>query len=263
MVVLLACGPKPTEETDATLELAPASWLAELPQRTVAARPGEKVWAVVPELGSERATIATYDVESANGTTATLLDAIGSRFEGIPGALVHPVTEYRTAELAAGMVVLADRWGANLVVGRLARLADGAAFVQHDWNGHTVVDEMAVAVPLLGAGEDLALRWVSYQREPAGPRLKGLCFAAGDDRVWIAEDNGFVAVLGRHEVEVLDSLGGRDFQPGDTVAAYLWGFGYRPGEVSTVLEPQLRYAVRLEGEQAAQPFFFTDLIASP
>ena len=233
------------------------SWLAELPQREVAAAPGAVVWAVVPEAGSESAALASYRVEAAASGTAVLVDALGNRFADVPGALIHPASRFSADEIAAGHVVLADRWDAEKVVGRVASREEGEIRVAYDWNGSTASGVMDAVLPLPGAGDSLALRWVAYRPEVDAAWYKGLCFGESDERLWIADDSGHVAIAERDAVRVLDDLG-RDLQPGDAVSAYSWGYGYRSGRITAVLEPGLRYAVELQdGETRA--FFFDSL----
>lgn len=230
------------------------AWLAGLPQRAVEAAPGETVWAVVPQAGSESATLSTYRVESAAGKTAVLVDALGNRLAEVPGALIHSAPG--AAEPAEGDVVLADRWDADRVVGRVAA-AEGAAQVAFDWNGVTETGAMDAMRPLATGGDSLALRWVGYRSAPDGPWFKGLCFAESDEQLWIADDSGQAVIVARDAVKTLSDLGA-ELAAGDEVSAYSWGHGYRSGRVAEVLEPGLRYAVELEGGEV-RAFFFENL----
>ncbi len=268
--LLCGCGGAAVDSVDQA-EPAPPGWLAGLPERAVEAAPGEMVWAVVPELGSEAVAIRTYLLEAATGTEAVLVDAIGNRYQGVPGVLVHPASGFPEAELAIGTVVLGDRWDAGKVVGRVARLEDGQVELDYDWNGVTVTGAMD-AVMVLPAGEGgLALRWVGYRTpgaedsagpSPGGPWYKGLCFAESNDRVWISADGGHLEIVARDAVKPLADLGRAELAQGDAVAAYSWGHGYRPGVIEEVLEPGLRYAVKLEGGET-RPVFFDSLTAEP
>ncbi len=238
------------------------TWLAGLPRRNVEAAAGDEVWAVVPRGGREAATVATYRVESVSGSEAVLVDGLGRRFEGVPGALVHPRSGFPEGEMVEGTVVLGDRWDARGVVGRVAGLDGGRVRVAFDWNGATATDVLDSVMPLPASGESPVLRWVAYRPAAGeGAWYKGLCFAESDDRVWILDDGGFVEVAAREAVKVLGDLGGGDPAVGAEVAAYTWGHGYRSGVIEEVLEPGLRYAVRLEGGQT-RAFFFEDLTAA-
>ncbi len=246
---------------------APPSWLEGLPERTVTAAPGEMVWAVVPELGSEAAAIRTYRLAAVTGAEAVLVDTIGNRYQGVPGALVHPASGFPEAELTVGTAVLADRWDAGKIVGRVARLEAGQVELDYDWNGVTVTGATD-AVLVLPAGEgSLVLRWVGY-RTPGvgtsapGPWYKGLCFAESGEKVWISTDGGHVEVVAVGAVKPLADIGRAELAQGDAVAAYSWGHGYRRGVIEEVLEPGLRYTVKLEGGQT-RPVFFDSLTAEP
>lgn len=238
------------------------SWLAGLSERAIEATPGETVWAVVPELGNEGARVGTYRLESATGGEAVLVDGIGNRYAGVPGALVHPVSGFPEAELAVGTVVLADRWDAGQVVGRVLGVQAGLVELAYDWNGVTVSGTMASFMALPVAEDSLALRWVGYQVPGDDSWYKGLCFAENDAQAWISTDDNRVEVISRDAVKPLTDLGRAVFATGDAVAAYSWDHGYRPGVVAEVLEPGLRYAVKLEGGEM-RPVFFDSLTASP
>ncbi len=238
----------------------PPSWLAGLPEVTVGAAPGETVGAVVPELGSEAARLGTYRLESAAGAEAVLTDALGIRYEGVPGALIHPVSGFPEAELTVGTAVLANRWDAGKIVGRVTGFEGGRVELAYDWNGVTVNGAMdAVLAPPAGEGS-LALRWVGYRSEGAERWYKGLCFAESGDRAWISTDGGHVEIVAKDAVKPLADLGRAELAQGDAVAAYSWGHGYRPGVVEAVLEPGLRYAVKLESGET-RPVFFDRLTA--
>jgi hypothetical protein len=236
------------------------SWLDGLPRHGVTAAVGDEVWAVVPRPGSEAAVVGTYRIEAVAEADAVLADGLGRRFQGVPGALVHPVSAFPEGELAAGTVVLGDRWDARKVVGRVAGLGGGRIQVVYDWNGTTATGVMDSVILLPVAADSLVLRWVAYQPEPAAGAVwyKGLCFAESDDRVWISDDGGFVEVVARDAVKVLDDLGQGERTVGAAVAAYSWGHGYRSGVIEEVLQPGLRYAVKLEGGPT-RAFFFEDL----
>lgn len=254
LALLIACGCNGA--VDDAGGPRPPSWLAGLPERAVEASPGETVWAVVPELGNDGARIGSYRLESAEGRQAVLVDGIGNRFESVPGALVHPVSSFPEAELAVGVAVLADRWDADRVVGRVTSLEDGRVELAYDWNGVTVTGSMDAVMALPAADDSLVLRWVGYRPEGDDDSwFKGLCFAQSGDKLWISTDGGNVEVVGVAAVKPLADLGRVAPATGDAVAAYSWGHGYRSGVVEEVLEPGLRYAVKLEGGETRSVFF--------
>ncbi len=258
---LSACnGPAADRAADAGPR--PPGWLAGLPERSVEAAPGETVWAVVPEAGSEAARLGTYRLESAAGAEAVLTDALGTVYEGVPGALVHPLSSFPEAELAAGTAVLADRLDAGGIVGRVTGLEAGTVEVAYDWNGVTVTSSVDAVMALPAIEGSLALRWVRYRTGGEGAWYQGLCFAESETQAWISTDGGYVEVVAMDAVQPLVDLGRGELQAGDAVAAYSWGHGYRPGVIEEVLEPGLRYAVKLEGGEI-RPVFFDSLTAEP
>ncbi len=261
VLLLAACngdGPATDHAEDAAPR--PPVWLAGLPERNLEATPGETVWAVVPEPGSDGARVGTYRLESAAGAEAVLVDGIGNRFEGVPGVLVHPLSAFPEAELAAGIAVLADRWDAAGVVGRVTSVEEGIVELAYDWNGVTVTSRMDAVMPLPAGEGSLALTWVGYQRD--GAWHKGLCFAENDQQLWLSTDGGHVEVVAREAARPLADLGRTELAAGDAVAAYSWGHGFRPGVVEAVLEPGLRYAVKLENGET-WPVFFDCLTVEP
>ncbi len=261
LVLLAACTGDPAPDAADGRTAAPrqAGWLAELPERPVTASVGDSVWAVVPRPGSGAAELAVYRVAAVAGATATLVDDIGNRYEEVPGALVHALAG-AVGELAPGAPVLADRWGAHRVVGRVVEAAADGAVVAYDWNGETVREPLSVAVPLPAAGDSLTLRPLVYTAEDGARRL-GLGVAEDEARVWIRAAGGFVAVREKASVEPADGLGARDFAVGEAVRVDDWALGLRDGTVAEVLEPGLRYAVALADGTTA-PFFFDRMLSS-
>ena len=211
------------------------------------------MWAVVPRLGSEAAHLGTYRLESAEGGLAVLTDTLGNRYDNVPGALVHAISEPPATELAVGTAVLAGRWDANGVVGRVARVDEGNVELSYDWNGVTVTSGMEAVVPVPATTDSLALRWVGFQSGDTWYR--GFCFSESDQQVWIRADGGHVEVVARDAVKPLADLGHAELKAGDAVAAYSWGEGYRAGVVEAVLEPGLRYAVKLDTGETRAVFF--------
>ena len=114
----------------------------------------------------------------------------------------------------------------------------------------------------LPVGEGLALRWVGYRGAEGEPWNRGLCFAESADKLWLDVGGGHVEVVDRDAVRPIADLGVAELAPGAAVAAHSWGHGYRPGVVEEVLEPGLRYAVKLENGDT-EPVFFDRLTAEP
>lgn len=238
------------------------SWVEELPARAPQAAVGEVVWAVIPEQGSEDASLGTYRLEAAEGTTAVLSDNLGNRFGGVPGALVLALAAWPAGEPRPGDAALAHRWDAGPVVGRVELAEAGGTLLAYtllayDWNGVTTRGAMDAVAPL-ATGEARPLpRWVAFH-DASGSWLKGLGFAEDGDRLWLRDDSGHARIVARDDVRALSDLGQSDLAAGSRVAAYSWGHGYRPGTVARELEPGLRYDVELaSGETRA--FYFADL----
>lgn len=246
---LTGCGGERVEQPgEAPAPPAALSWLDGLPERAPAAAPGAAVWAVVPGRGT---AVLPYRLEAVDGTRAVLSDALGTRYEDVPGALVHPLAT--DSALEVGAPVLAAGWPANNFIGRVVSFESETPAVAYDWNGETMVGYPAAATPLEPAGE--VLRWVVYPT--AEGRWRGLVIAAGDDRLWVRDDAGYVTAVSAEAVEPL-APASAGLETGDTVETYSWSHGFRRGTVVEELEPGLRYAVELEGGEI-RPFFFDRL----
>ena len=238
----------------------PPSWLSGLPERSVEAAQGETVWAIVPELGNDGARLGTYRIEESAGAEVVLTDGLGNRYEGVPGALVHPLSSFSDAELATGAAVFAGRWDVSRAVGRITSLSEGKIELAYDWNGVTVTSGMDAVMAMPSGEGSLVLRWVAYPGDN-GAWYKGLCFAESDNQVWLSVDGGHVVVADRSAVKPLADLGS-PLAAGDSVAAYTWARGFRSGVIEEVLEPGLRYAVKLENGEI-RSVFFDSLTAEP
>ncbi len=262
LLLLSGCGSPSSEEANDGGPSQP-SWLADLPTTTITVPVGELVWAVVPALGSDAATIATYRLVDAGAGGTALIDTLGNQFGGVIGALVHATSEVPVAELAIGEPILASRWDAGPVIGQVASLDDETVTISHDWNGVTVTGAMDVVTPLASDGEVAPLRWVAYpsptsEESGASVWLKGLCFAEHDGRLWLRDDSGNVEIVARESVKVLSDLGRLEPAVGDQVSAFAWGSGFRPGVIAEIPEPGLRYTVTFDDGET-RPFFFGDL----
>ncbi len=238
---------------------SPPSWLAELPTAVVTAPVDGLVWAVVPELGSEAAKIATYRLAETEAGVV-LVDPLGNQFAEVPEVLVHPVSGVSSTELTVGMPVLANRWDVGRIIGRVASVDGEILAISHDWNRATVTGVMDVVAPLPAEAESPVLQWVAYPSAAstagdATELLKGLCFAEHDGRLWLTDDSGNVEIVAHDAVTVLSDLGRLEPSAGDRVSAYSWGAGFRSGIVAEVLEPGLRYTVSFDDGETGAVFF--------
>lgn len=78
--------------------------------------------------------------------------------------------------------------------------------------------------------------------------------------MWISEDSGFVAVSPEAKVIPLD-LAPKGFTVGQSVFVYQWGFGYKPGTVTKIIEPYHQYEIKLVGKDQPELFIFSDVAA--
>lgn len=232
-----------------------ASWMDGLPTVPVTAKPLDKVWAAVPEGGGDMARVGVFEVDSVQGNTATLKDKLGTSFPNVPGALIHPVG--KSSLLKVNDIALGDAWGFGKVIGRVKGIEAGQVTLRFKHGSSITEKLMEHAEPLVGGVKPMA--WVIYRNNMNSP-YKGLVIAKGNGKVWVSEDSGFVAVSPEAKVIPLD-LAPKGFTVGQSVFVYQWGFGYKPGTVTKIIEPYHQYEIKLVGKDQPELFIFSDVAA--
>lgn len=231
------------------------AWTKELPEKAVESKVGDKVWATVPAGVGEMVHVAVFKVSAVDGGSATLADQLGKKYENVPGALIHPILDGSTIQ--AGDAVHGYQWGLGSIVCRVTKLGKQPA-VKHWWFQKVTDGKLDDVEPLRAGVEPMA--WVSY---PHGEQtFKGLCIALEGDRAWVLEDAGQVVEVAKGDLGALP-IGAKDFQAGEKVLAYKYGFGYQPGTVESVVEPGLAYVVKLDDDDDSEAFYFADLLPAP
>ena len=89
---------------------------------------------------------------------------------------------------------------------------------------------------------------------------KGLVIAKGNGKVWISTDSGHVATSAETSVLQLD-MAPKGFTVGQTVYAYQWGFGFKAGTVTKIVEPYHQYEIKLTGKDKPEIFIFSEVAA--
>ncbi len=232
-----------------------ANWMEGLPQVPVTAKPLDKVWAAVPEAGGDMAKVGIFEVDSVAGNSATLKDKIGTRFPGVPGALIHPVGD--PSKLKINDIALGDAWGASKTIGRVKRIEAGQVTLRYKFGNAITEKLMEHAQPLINGVNPMA--WVIYRENMNSP-YKGLVIAKGNGKIWISTDSGHVAVFPETKVLPLD-MAPKGFTVGQTVYVYQWGFGYKPGTVTKIVEPYHQYEIKLVGKDQPEIFIFSEVAA--
>jgi hypothetical protein len=231
-----------------------ASWMDGLPAVPVTAKPLDKVWATVPQGGGNMAKVGVFTIDSVKGNTATLKDKIGTSFPNVPGALIHPIGS--PAKLKVNDIALADSWGASKVVGRVKSIEAGQATLRYKF-GNAITDKlMDHAQPLVSGVKPMALVIYRSMNSP----YKGLVIAKGNGKVWISTDSGHVETSPEAKVLPLD-MAPKGFKVGQTVYAYKWGAGYKPGTVIKIVEPYHQYEIKLVGSNTTEIFIFSEVAA--
>lgn len=232
-----------------------ATWTEGLPDVPVTAKPLDKVWATVPEADGEMARVGIFEVDSVQGNTATLKDKIGTSYPTVPGSLIHPIGD--PSKLKINDIALGDSWGASKVIGRVKSIEAGQVTLRYKWSSSISEKLMDHAQPLISGVNPMA--WVIY-RDGMNSPYKGLVIAKGNGKVWISTDSGHVEVSAETKVLPLD-MAPNGFKVGQTVYVYQWGFGYKPGTITKIVEAYHQYEIKLVGKDKPEVFIFSEVAA--
>ncbi len=227
-------------------------WIRRLNPVKPPAKPGDRVWALTPTLGTEMASVGLFKVHAVDGTTATLVDQLSQKITGIPGAVIHPLnkTAPRVGELALCFTLTMPA-----ALARVASKDKDDIRVQYDLAGTTKQTVVTHAEPAVKGIAPLA--YVGFPK--AGKMSKGLVAALSESHGWILTGSGHIEVHPTKSLTALKLSRGQ-LRKGAPVLAYSWVGGFEKGTVSQVLESGLRYAVDLGKVRGEQRYFFTDLI---
>ncbi|MCA9621711.1 MAG: hypothetical protein KC731_21960, partial [Myxococcales bacterium] len=232
--------------------VAPAEWLAELPDLPPTAQKGERVWATIPGRATELPIVGIFSVEGIYDGYYSLLDLKGQRVDHIPSALVHRATR---ARLKGGEVVLFYTPSAPAFLGRVGELVPGGHIeVSYDWAGETKRAKVDHAEPPVDGIRPMA--YVSFPK--SGDQSRGLVVALDDLRAFIRTASGHVERHPRAGVRSLP-IPRADWEVGARVLAHRWAIGMVTGTVSEVLEGGLRYRIAVDGHRPSLTVFFTEL----
>ncbi len=231
-------------------------WADQLPKVTPTVKPGDRVWATVPQRGTAMASAAIYTVEGIYDGQLSLTDKMGQGVSGVPPAVVHPAGE--RGKLAEGDIVLCYAFTLPGVLARIAELQGGREIqVRYDWAGITKKTAIYHAEP---PREGVAvLAFVGFPK--AGVTSRGLLIALSEKHGWVRTSSGHVEVHERSAIKPLPLPASKP-KVGAAIRAYAWATGYRAGVITKEVEPGLRYRVKLEGNMAERDYFFSSLIQS-
>ena len=257
-----ATAPKPSASipepvlptaTSADVGDTPKAWMADLPEGSPTAGPGERVWATVP--GATRIpSVGIYTVEGVYDGLYSLTDRKGQRVDGVPPSVVHRASRDK---VEAGAVVLFHSPTTPAFLGRVAELVPGGEIeVAYDWAGKTRKTAIDHAqTPVTGIRP---LAYVSFPK--AGQTSRGLVIALSDRRAWVRTASGHVEAHPRAAIRSLP-LPSTSLKVGSRVRAFRWATGIQLGTVAEILEPDLRYRIDLDGNKPDEEYFFTSLFS--
>ena len=202
--------------TGATTVTAPGSttalppgprWLSVLPSRPVSAKPGERVWAVVPATG-EAVRFGVYELESSQGNTGTVLGLLpgadgatkdpSAKHALVPGALMSPASDL--AKLKVGDIVITPVAGDRVTAAHITKLDGKRAYFKFVRGEKTDDESSAYAAPLATGIAPFA--FVAFKS--GSTYMEGLVAAVVDDRVFAIDEQGRMLSAPKAEVKPLD-----------------------------------------------------------
>jgi hypothetical protein len=244
----------PKASASAPAAYAP-SWLKALPDVPIKVKEGSLVWASAPVPSSDMTLVGVYTVEGIRDNRANLIDKLGQKVRGIPGALIHPLGT--PGHLKPGEIVLCYTWSTGVALGRVAPARDREVQIEVDWAGATRTTSVDHAEPMLRSIAPLA--FVTFPK--FGHSSKGIVLALSKDKAWVQTSSGHVEIHERSTISVLE-VPAEELAEGAKVEAYGWTTGFEAGTIARVIEPGLRYVVKLPASKVEQKYFFSDLVVA-
>jgi hypothetical protein len=160
------------------------------------------------------------------------------------------------AKLSEGDIVLCCGFTVSAMIGRVGKLSAGREIqVHYDWGGTTKGASIEHCEPPVAGIRPLA--FVGFPK--GGSTSRGLIVALDEKRAWIRTASGHVEIHPLGELETLP-IPRADHKAGERVRAYSWATGFQPGVISEVVEPGLRYRVKLDGNKPSRDYFFSMLL---
>ena len=247
---LMACNGEPASEEPQLPDLK--SWVAELPQGDLSPEPDRLYWGALPSGLGAQVTLLKAGPATGDADAATWTDPLGRAVE-VPTALIHALPSDEAARQEASGLVTALIAGQGLVPAWMQKAAEEGQGVSHwvVWNGKAAETEVLASWPI-----DQDSPWVIYTDSDGG-KQRAVQLGADDTHAWLLNPGGIV------EKVAVSSVGAQDidnqWQEGDSVSAYSWATGFRPGTVGAIIEPGLLFRVDL-ADGGSAVYSFADLI---
>ncbi len=244
----------PQPKAKLPLKSALPKWASQLPDVTISAKPGEKVWAIAPRSDTEMAEIGLYELEGVFDGLASLIDTMGQKVDRVPGAVVHHVGSSK--RLRKGDLALIFTWTTPGWLALVHRAKGGEEIKVHfDLAGATKEISVDHAEPIVR--KLLPLAYVGFPK--SGATSMGLLVAIDKQRGWVLTASSHIEIHPLSRLSVLP-IQKRSYKVGTKVLAFRWATGFQPGTIRSVDALGLRYTVHLDGNQPEAPFFLTRLI---
>jgi len=226
-------------------------WIKSLPMRAAHAAVDSTVWASIPTKTDVR--MGVYRVLQVSGTTASLIDVLRVRWDGVPGALLLPVLD--PLRLKTGEVVTYADWRGYVGVALVTRMLPKPRVRFRDAYGIVRDEDANIGEPLDGTIKPLA--WVAFPKTTDAAALsRGIVFAIDGDTLFVRDDDGHAFVVERAKVHTIP-FPAKKLAVGDPIDAYTAEQGYKSGIVDRVFLPGLSYGVVVDG--VSRTYFFSDL----
>ena len=247
--------PPPAAPKDAAVR-----WVSTVPSRPSTARPGDRVWAVVPIPGQETASFGVVEVDAVQGDTATTWSLV--RVDGklrkdeafapvhlrTPAALFSPALSLAAAKIKAGDVVIAPIFGYHTTVAHVVKITGEDAEVTYVHGDKVKHETTPYAAPLATGVAPFAFVAV----KSGASYREVLVTAVIGDQVFGLDESGDFVKAAKSEVRPLD-VQFKDRKKGDKVIAFD-ASGSAETTIDVVSVTKWVYQVKIDGVEKRLPF---------
>lgn len=239
----------------------PTAWLRKIPHKKPEVKAGDRVWALVPTPGTNKATFNVWDVDSVQDETVTVAPLVradgklkrdeANKKTGAPGPLITPAAPLDAAKIKAGDLVVAAVPGLHAAVALVTKIAGASAEVKYV-DGDKVADATVDhAIPLAQGIQPFAV--TVFLDNGTFPYREMLVAAAAGDMLFGTDRAGVVHAVDRRDAKAV-AVQLKDRKKGDTVVAFDAG-GAVDARIEAEITPRLLYTIRMRGAPAPVPFF--------
>ncbi len=252
-VTSVSAAAAPPAAADSEKPIVP-NWMKDFPKKSVKAKVGDTVWAMVPSTYASDADVGrlgVYKVDAINGDVASVSNTKGKKFD-VPGLFVIPVGD--ASKLKAGeAVVIADGfgWGPAIVT----KADKGNVITRVFLSDDTAKDVPAVAAtPIPKGSVDKPFALVHYEK--FGHQYNGYLVAIDGKKAWVVEHGmGGVTVVNVTDAKMKSEpwVTTKERKVGDKVVIF-GGMGATDGAIEKVIDPKGYWTVSFSGTKMSAAF---------